>query len=74
MQTTLAQIRLGAPTALVPITLLPVKLAGMLQQLAPDWATAAFGYVRLPDNPFARAGRGEAVTARIRAKARSAEE
>ena len=35
----LAQLRWGAPYALVPLTLLPVRLLGLLQQLAPDWVT-----------------------------------
>jgi len=35
----LAQLRWGAPYALVPLTLLPVRLLGFLQQLAPDWVT-----------------------------------
>lgn len=35
----LAQLRWRAPYALVPLTLLPVRLLGFLQQLAPDWVT-----------------------------------
>ena len=53
VRSVLAQIRLGAPAALVPVTLLPLRLAGCLQHLAPDWATAAFAGAPLPGNPFA---------------------
>ena len=60
----LAQLRWGAPYALVPLTLLPVRLLGALQQLAPDCFTAALQSPRVLLNPlrFARAaGSAEAV-------------
>ena len=55
VRATLAQLKLGAPSALVPLTLLPMRLAAAAQQLAPDWATAAFTAVRIRGNPFAAA-------------------
>ena len=54
----LAQLRWGAPYALVPLTLLPVRLLGALQQLAPDWFTAVLQSPRVLLNPlrFLQAG------------------
>ena len=48
----LAQLRWGAPYALVPLTLLPVRLLGALQQLAPDWFTAVLQSPRVLLNPL----------------------
>ena len=48
----LAQLRWGAPFALVPLTLLPVRLLGALQQLFPDWFTAALQSPRVLLNPL----------------------
>ena len=49
----LAQLRWGAPYALVALTLLPARLIGVAQQLAPDWVTAAMQSWRLfPGNPL----------------------
>ena len=48
----LAQLRWGAPAALVPLTLLPVRLMGCLQQLAPDWVTAVLQSPLVPFNPL----------------------
>jgi len=62
VRSVVAQVRWGAPAALVPLTLLPVRLLGALQQLAPDWVTAIMQSPRIPGNPlrFAEA-RGAAV-------------
>ena len=55
VRATLAQLKHDAPSALVPLSLLPVRAAAALQQLAPDWATAAYTAARIPGNPFAAA-------------------
>lgn len=59
----LAQIRAGAPTGLVAATLLPARLLGALQVLAPDWFTAALCSSWLPGNPVARAAAAKAPRA-----------
>ena len=56
----LAQLRWGAPYALVPLTLLPVRLLGALQQLAPDLFTAALQNPRVLLNPMRFAPGGAA--------------
>ena len=56
----LAQLRWGAPSALVPLTLLPVRLLAVLQQLAPDWMTAALVNPRL--KLFTQGGRRQPAT------------
>ena len=58
----LAQLRWNAPFALVPLTLLPVRLLGALQQLFPDWFTAALQSPRVLLNPlrFAQAASASA--------------
>ncbi len=67
MRSIVAQLRLGAPAALVPISLLPVRLIGALQWLAPDWVTAALMSVRT-GNPMAHvvAGEGAAQKGAVR--------
>lgn len=52
VRSVVAQVRWGAPAALVPLTLLPVRLLGALQQLAPDWVTAVMQSPRIPGNPL----------------------
>ena len=71
----LAQLRWGAPYALVPLTLLPVRLLGCLQQLAPDLFTAALQSPRVLLNPlrFARAAGSAEVAAKKQAAARKEE-
>jgi hypothetical protein len=58
----LASVRTGAPSALVPITNMPVRLMGALQQLAPDCVTALLTG-RLPGNPWSTARRAKSAAA-----------
>ncbi len=74
VRTTIAQIKLGAPAALVPISLLPVRVLGALQQLAPDWVTALGVSSRLPGNPMAAGAAAAAQSARsMRARTKKEE-
>jgi hypothetical protein len=50
---TVAQLKLGAPIALMPTTVAPMRLVGVLQTFAPDWVTALLMSARfMPGDPF----------------------
>ena len=65
----IAQLRWGAPYALVPLTLLPVRLMGFLQQLAPDWVTPWLPSTRaMFFNPLGAEAEGKAAAAALSSK------
>ncbi len=49
---TVAQLTLGAPIALMPTTVAPMRLVGVLQTFAPDWVTALLMSRFMPGDPF----------------------
>jgi hypothetical protein len=70
VRTALACVRFGAPSGLVPITLLPVRVLGAAQQMAPDWMTALLLSGRLPGNPWSseRSAKNAAAAAAAESK------